>query len=175
MAEFDYSPTACKKDYRVIVIRKDLSIEKGQERLFEDYRYFFYITNDRDLSASEIVFLANDRCDQENLMAHLKKGAAASTAPVDSLLSNWAFMVMTSLAWNLKAWFAMWPKIHERWQDKHAAEQHDILRMEFKRFANQFILIPCQVLRQGRRLIYRWLNWTPGMFFFRRFLASLQE
>ena len=27
--------------------------------------------------------------------------------PVDDLLSNWAYMVMTSLAWNLKAWFGL--------------------------------------------------------------------
>ena len=45
-------------------------------RLFEEYRYFFYITNDRTMTAEEVVFSANDRCDQENLIAQLK---AAST------------------------------------------------------------------------------------------------
>ena len=175
VAEFEYSPVACKKNYRVVVVRKDVSHEKGQSRLFEDYRYFFYITNDRDQSAAEIVFEANNRCDQENLVSHLKSGVRAFTAPVDSLVSNWAYVVMTSLAWNLKAWMALWPKVQGRWKDKHLAEQQEVLRMEFKRFVNQFILIPCQVLRQGRRLIYRLLNWTPGLFFFRRFLVSQNE
>ena len=48
VAEFDYRPTACKKSYRMIVLRKRLGTDKGQMRLFEEYRYFFYITNDRD-------------------------------------------------------------------------------------------------------------------------------
>ena len=43
-------------------------------RLFEEYRYFFYITNDRELTAEQVVFSANDRCDQENLIAQLKNG-----------------------------------------------------------------------------------------------------
>jgi len=72
IAEFDYRPIACKKSYRVIVLRKRLGIERGQMRLFEEYRYFFYITNDHTRTAEEIVFAANDRCDQENLIAQLK-------------------------------------------------------------------------------------------------------
>ena len=48
VAEFDYRPVACKKSYRMIVLRKRLGVDKGQLRLFEEYRYFFYITNDRD-------------------------------------------------------------------------------------------------------------------------------
>ena len=106
IAEFDYRPVACKKSYRVVVLRKRLGIDKGQMRLFEEYRYFFYITNDRDLTAEEVVFSANDRCDQENLIAQLKGGVHALTTPVDDLVSNWAYMVMASLAWSLKAWSA---------------------------------------------------------------------
>ena len=98
VAEFDYRPVACQKSYRVIVLRKRLGIDKGQMRLFEEYRYFFYITNDRDMPAEEIVFSANDRCDQENLIAQLKSGVHALTTPVDDLVSNWAYMVMAS-AW----------------------------------------------------------------------------
>ena len=104
IAEFDYRPVACKKSYRVVVLRKRLGIDKGQLRLFEEYSYFFYITNDRDKTAEEIVFSANDRCDQENLIAQLKGGVHALTTPVDDLVSNWAYMVMASLAWSLKAW-----------------------------------------------------------------------
>jgi len=105
VAEFDYSPTKCKKTYRMIVLRKNLSVEKGEEVLFDDIRYFFYITNDRVSSAAKIVRLANGRCDQENLIEQLKNGVAALRMPVDNLVSNWAYMVMASLAWTLKAWF----------------------------------------------------------------------
>ena len=106
IAEFDYRPVACRKSYRVVVVRKLLGIDKAQLRLFEQYRYFFYITNDRETPADEIVFAANDRCDQENLIAQLKSGVHALTTPVDDLVSNWAYMVMASLSWSLKAWSA---------------------------------------------------------------------
>ncbi len=104
VAEFDYKPVACKKSYRMIVLRKRVGVDKGQMRLFEEYRYFFYITNDRKMTAKQIVFSANDRCEQENLIAQLKSGVRALTAPVDDLVSNWAYMVIGSLAWSLKAW-----------------------------------------------------------------------
>ena len=108
VAEFPYRPTACKKSYRMIVLRKRVQVDKGQMRLFEEYRYFFYITNDRTMTAQEVVFSANERCDQENLIAQLKSGVRALTTPVDDLVSNWAYMVMGSLAWSLKAWSTCW-------------------------------------------------------------------
>ena len=81
-------------------------MEEGQSRLFDEIRYRFYLTNDREGTARELVFKANDRCDQENLIAQLKGGVHALRAAVDNLVSNWAYMVMTALAWNLKAWLA---------------------------------------------------------------------
>jgi len=41
VAEFSYSPTACKKTYRVVVLRKNLSVERGEKRLFDDIVYFY--------------------------------------------------------------------------------------------------------------------------------------
>ncbi len=66
-----------------------------------------YITNDRKAAADEIVFSANDRCNQENLIAQLNSGGYALTTPVDDLVSNWAYMVMASLSWSLRAWSAL--------------------------------------------------------------------
>jgi hypothetical protein len=70
------------------VLRKRLATDKGQLRLFEEYRYFFFITNDRDLPAEGVVLTANGRCDQENLIAQLKGGVHALTTPVDDLMSK---------------------------------------------------------------------------------------
>ena len=131
VAEFDYRPVACKKSYRMIVVRKRVGVDKGQMRLFEEYRYLFYITNDRKMTAEEVVFSANDRCDQENLIAQLKNGVHALKAPVDTLVSNWAYMVMASLAWSLKAWSALLVPVSPRHQAKHQAEKRKLLRMEF--------------------------------------------
>jgi len=168
VAEFDYRPVACKKTYRMIVVKKVLDVTQGQSLLFHDYRYFFYLTNDRDLSATEIVLLANDRCDQENLHAQLKGGVRALQAPVDNLVSNWAYMVMTALAWNLKAWWALHlPEGAGERGEPQRAEKHRVLRMEFKTFLNAFLRLPCQIMNTSRRLIYRLLGWNPwsGVFF----------
>jgi hypothetical protein len=168
VAELPYRPLACKKTYRMIVLRKNLAVEKGEQRLYDDYRYFFYLTNDWSSSPAEIVFLANDRCNQENLHAQLKGGVRALQAPVDTLESNWAYMVMVGLAWNLKAWWALWPtETPGRWAERRRQEKDTVLRMEFKTFVNAFMNFPCQIIRAGRRLIFRLLNWTPwqGMFF----------
>jgi Transposase DDE domain group 1 len=175
IAEFDYRPVACKKSYRVVVLRKRLGKDKGQIRLFEEYRYFFYITNDRDMAADEVVFSANDRCDQENLIAQLKSGVHALTTPVDNLVSNWAYMVMGSLAWSLKAWSALLVPVTPRHQAKHKAEKQTLLRMEFATFCAAFIQMPCQIVRGGRRLIYRLLSWNPWQQVFLRLVGRLHE
>ena len=123
--------------YRVIVVRKRLGIDEGQMRLFEEYRYLFYITNDTEMTAAEVVFSANDRCDQENLIAQLKSGVHTLTTPVDDLVSNWAYMVMASLAWSLKAWSALMTPVSPRHAAKHKAEKRSLLRMEFATFCAQ--------------------------------------
>jgi hypothetical protein len=160
VAEFAYRPTACDRDYRVIVLRKRLAHEEGQLRLFEEYRYFFFITNDRTMPADQVVLLANGRCDQENLISQLKTGVHALTAPVDDLVSNWAYMVMAALAWSLKAWAALLVPESPRHAAAHRAEKRALLRMEFRTFCAAMIELPCQVVRGGRRLVYRLLSWN---------------
>lgn len=173
-AEFEYRPIRCKHPYRMIVLRKNIAHEKGQRRLFDEVRYFFYITNDRTIDADDVIFEANHRCDQENLIAQLAGGVRALSAPVDNLCSNWAFMVMTSLAWNLKAWCALWLPERPRWQQKHRAEKQRVLRMEFRTFLNALIKIPCQIVRSGRKLIYRVLSYNPNLPVFFRLSTALR-
>jgi hypothetical protein len=175
VAEFNYRPSACTKTYRMVVVRKKIAVEKGQQLLFEKIEYFFYITNDWVSEADEIVFSANDRCDQENLLAQLSGGVRALRAPVDNLESNWAYMVMTALAWNLKAWWALsLPEQPGRWHDKHQTEKRWVLRLEFKAFVNAFVRLPCQIIRSGRKLVYRLLGWNPHQTIFFRMVDALQ-
>ncbi len=173
VAEFEYRPVACQKAYRVVVPRKKAVVEKGQLWLFEPDRFFFYITNDRATPASEVVFLANDRCDQENLIAQLKGGVKALAMPVDNLVSNWAYMVMASLAWSLKAWSALLVPEHGRWTEMHRAEKRSLLRMEFSTFCVAMIQMPCQIVRTSRRIIYRLLSWNPRQGVFLRLVERL--
>jgi len=162
VAEIDYKPTKCKKSYRLIICRKSIDVEMGQEKLWSEYRCFFFITNDRTTPAEQLVLQANGRCDQENLIEQLKNGVNAMKLPVDNLLSNWAYMVMASLAWSLKAWWGMMlPSGQGMGRDIRRRQKHDVVRMEFKRFVASVIRLPCQILRTGRRLVYRLLSYSP--------------
>jgi Transposase DDE domain group 1 len=162
VAEIDYRPVKCGKAYRLIISRKTIEVEMGQDKLWDEYRYFFFITNDRTTPAAELVLQANGRCDQENLIEQLKNGVHAMTLPVNDLVSNWAYMVMASLAWTLKAWWGlMLPDGRGRHRETRSQQKHDVVRMEFKRFVNAVIRLPCQILRTGRRLIYRLLSYSP--------------
>jgi hypothetical protein len=175
VAEFEYCPSACHKSYRVVVVRKWLGIDQGQMRLFKECRYFFYITNDRTTPADGIVFKANDRCDQENLISQLKNGVHALTTPVDTLVSNWAYMVMASLAWSLKAWSALLVPVSPRHAKKHEAEKRSLLRMEFVTFRAAIIEMPCQIVKSGGRLVYRLLSWNPWQGVFLRLVERLRS
>ena len=175
VAEFNYQPTACQQVYRMVVVRKNISKEKGELRLFDEVRYFFYITNDWVSAAAEIVFSANDRCDQENLLSQLHSGCRALTAPVDNLESNWAYMVMTALAWDLKAWWALLlPEGRGRHQESYRADKLWVLGLEFKTFVQAFVGLPCQIVRTGRRLVYRLLSWNPYQPLFFRLVGVLR-
>jgi len=127
----------------------------------DEIRYFFYISNDLPaVSSEEIVFGYNDRCDQENLIAQLSGGVRPLCAPVDNLESNWAYMLITSIAWNLKAWAALLTPVEPKHQNEHRAEKKRLLTMEFKTFLSVFIHVPCQIIQHARQTIHRLLSWT---------------
>ena len=154
VAEIAYRPHKCRRSYRLIILRKKIRVERGQQHLFDQTRYLFYITNVGDdvLTASEVVFEANDRCNQENLIEQLKNGVQALRMPSDGLVSNWAYAVIAALAWNLKIWLSiLLPKRLAR----------DVRRMEYRRFLHSVMLVPCQVLRTARQMVLRLLTYTP--------------
>ena len=167
VAEFTYQPTKCTQSYRVVVLRKKLAVEKGQVRLWDDCRYFFYITNREDLSTAEVVYFCNDRCNQENLIEQLKNGLNALRMPVGDLESNWAYMVICSLAWTLKAWFALVVRSRDG--------REKLLRMEFRQFLNAIIKLPVQIINAGRRIIYRVQGYNHWLHTFFRTFGTIRQ
>ena len=153
VAEFSYQPGKCSRPYRVVALRKNISKMKGEHVLFDEIRYFFYITTRTDLSAAEVVACANERCDQENVIEQLKNGVSALRVPLYDLVSNWAYMVTAALAWNIKSWFAM--MMHLK------SDRLAYIRMEFRRFLHSIILIPCRVVRRARTITLRLLGYQP--------------
>jgi hypothetical protein len=154
LAEIEYQPSKCRRKYRVIILRKNLSVQKGEKVLLEEVRYFFYITNRKD-KAEKTVGLANGQCDQENVIEQLKNGVNAMRMPVNDLLSNWAYMVITALAWNFKAWFGLLVPNRDRGME--------LVKMEFRRFLHAIMLLPCQVVRTARRVLYRILSYNSWL------------
>lgn len=173
IAEFDYQPTAAKRAYRMIALRKTIVEERGQVCLGTQQRYFFYITNDESLTARQVVAEANNRCGQEDLIGQLKHGVRAFHAPVNTLESNWAYMVIASLAWTMKAWFALLLPVHGRWRARHEADSQRILFMDFPTFVRDFVLIPVQVVRTARRLVLRVIAWRPSLLIFFRMVGFI--
>jgi hypothetical protein len=133
---------------------------------------FFYISNSapEELTTNDVVYNSNKRCNQENVLAQLNQ-CRALHAPVDNLESNWAFMVMTALSWTLKAWIALSIPITRRWASKHKQERRVVIRMEFKRFIEQFVRLPAQVIRCGRQIKIRLLSWTESLEIFNYWLG----
>jgi hypothetical protein len=164
VSDIAYQPHQCEKKYRLVILRKNISVQKGERALFEEVRYFFYLTNRWDLRVEQIVSLANGRCDQENVIEQLKNGVNAMRMPVNDLVSNWAYMVMAALAWNLKAWYGLLVPDRERGLE--------LVRMEFRRFLHAIILLPVQIIRAGRRIVYRLLGYNGWL---KDFFATWQR
>ena len=155
VAEFDYQPGKCARGYRVIALRKNLTKTRGEHALFDEIKYFFYVTTRTDLTAAEVVACANERCDQENVIEQLKNGVNALRVPLYDLVSNWAYMVTAALAWNLKSWWAM--MLH------HKADRREYIAMEFRRFINAVIITPAMIVRRARTITIRILGYHPNL------------
>jgi len=155
--EFAYRPTKCSQDYRVVVLRKTISVKQGQVLLIPEIRYHFYITNvsKSELTARQVIRDSNERCNQENLIEQTKNGVHAMRMPCDTLLANDAYMVIACLAWNFKAWIA------QLWPDREQGEE--LRRMEFRRFVASIIAIPCQIVRTGRHIVHRFLGYSTWL------------
>ena len=71
-------------------------------------------------------------------------------------------MICCTLAWNLKAWCGLLlPITPGRHEPLHQDQKRELVRMEFKRFVAALIHLPCQIIRSGRRIIYRLLTYNP--------------
>jgi hypothetical protein len=165
-AEFDYQPVACGRSYRMVAVRKEIDVTRGQQFLFDKEKYFFYISNEAagEVSARDIVRAANQRCDQENTISQLKACHALS-APLDTLESNGAYMVFASLAWTLKTWSGLLVRVagNPAQRRTRAAIRRRVIRMEFATYLNALILIPAQIIRSARRLTFRLLAYRPSV------------
>jgi hypothetical protein len=158
VAEMDYQPTKAEETYRLIVLRKRIKVTRGQLPLEDEIRYHFFVTNvpaDR-LDPAAVVRENHARCNQENVIEQMKNGVGATRMPVAEFHANWAYLVIATLAWNLKAWTGL--------VLPNELGARALVSMEFRRFLNEIVRLPVQILRSGRRLVFRFLGinrWVP--------------
>lgn len=158
VAEMEYRPGKAAKTYRLIVLRKRINVTEGQLRLEDEIRYFFFVTNvaPERLGTAAVVRENHARCNQENVIEQMKNGVGATRMPVAEFHANWAYLVIATLAWNLKAWTGLLlPK---------ELGARALVSMEFRRFLHEIVRLPAQILRSGRRLVFRLLGinrWVP--------------
>lgn len=148
-AEIPYTSKKAKKGYRMVVLRKRINVLQGQMKLEDEIRYHFYLTNVavEKLKAHEVIFESNARCHQENLIEQLKNGVHATQMPTGDFMANWAYMVVGSLAWNLKVWLGLTlPK---------SAQTGELLKMEYRRFTTELMTFSAQIVKTGRTLVVR--------------------
>ena len=63
---------------------------------------------------------------------------------------------MSSLAWNLKAWMGL------MMPEKTRSEE--VRKMECRTFLNRMIMISAQIVRTGRRVVYRLLAYNEWLY-----------
>ena len=158
----------------MVVIRKTITHERGQKLLYTETRYLFYITNKTSAAAKDVVEMANQRCNQERTIGELKSGVSALNMPLGDLHSNWAYMIIGTLAWNLSRWIGLILPAKGRWAARRLEERNKVRGMRFRTFVLALMLIPAQVTDTARRRVVRVLDWSPHRHVFFRALDSVR-
>ncbi|QTA77924.1 Transposase family protein, DDE domain-containing [Desulfonema limicola] len=167
VGEFSYQPVKCDKAYRIVVLKKQLKVVKGTKHLSDDIRYFFYIGNDWKKVPEQILKFYRKRADHENDIEQLKNGVKALHSPSNTFFANWAYMVIAALAWDLKSWYGL--------MQPYRPVGVQIIRMEFKRFVNTFINIPCIIIKTGRKICYNIIGYNTRLKLLLNFACKLRK
>jgi hypothetical protein len=138
-------------------VKKSISkkLAKRKRKINKRVKKIQWPSQPQPMMAGRNIVFYRDRSDHENDIEQLKNGVNALTPSSDTLLSNWALMVIASLAWDLKAWFGLLLS--------YRPLGLSIVRMEFKRFLNTLIRIPGLIIKTGRRICYRLVGFNDKL------------
>ena len=160
VASFDWQPKTWKQQRR-FVVRRD-PIEAGEQlRLDEgDYHYYVLVTKDQQRSADELERWHRAKANVENRIKEAKLGFGLDNLPCRGFHANWAYLLVTLLAYNLLCWLKLLALPNAE-RTSHA-----------KRLRFRFINIAATLGRSGRRLV---LRLAAGYPLSRTFIAALQR
>ena len=101
VAELQFAPNH-RQPHRYIVKRHRATDNEGNVY----WKYHVVITNDRLRGARKVMRWALGRCAMENLIKEHKRDFGFEKMPSQKFHANWAWLLISQLAWNLVAWFS---------------------------------------------------------------------
>ena len=127
------------------------AIPSGEQLRLDDgdYHYYVLVTNDEQRSADELEGWHRAKANVENRIKEAKLGFGLDNLPCRSFHANWAYLLLTLLAYNLLCWLRLLA-LPVREQSSYA-----------KRLRFRFINIAATVGRSGRRSILRLASGYP--------------
>jgi len=160
VASFDWQPKTWKQKRRFIA-RRD-PIPTGEQLTLDggDFHYYVLVTNDHTRSADELERWHRAKANVENRIKEVKLGLGLDNLPCRGFHANWAYLLVTLLAYNLLCWLKLLAL--------PAGERTSYA----KRLRFRFINIAATVGRSGRRLVLRLAGGYPLL---RDFSAALQR
>lgn len=140
VTEIPWTPKGSDVSYRLVIRRQRVEECKGQQVLFQSYRFHYVLTNlPAAYSPHEVIDVTYQRCDQENLIEQMGSGLAMWRMPVAEFHGNSAWLEIGRLAWNLAKWIAM------------LALAPEVIRWEWKRFRLAFVYLAAEVITRARQ------------------------
>ena len=160
VASFRWRPTSWKQERR-FVARRDPTAA-GEQLTLEgrEWHYWVLVTNDGERSADELERWHRAKANLENQIKEAKLGLGLDNLPCQSFHANWAYLLVTLLAFNLLAWLKLLA-LPEQERTSYA-----------KRLRFRFITVAGTVGRSGRRLV---LRLSAGYPLLNDFITTLQR
>ena len=143
VAGFTWRPKTWQRERR-FVVRRD-PIPTGEQLTLEGgaYHYYVLVSNDDERSADELECWHRAKANVENRIKEAKLGLGLDNLPCRGFHANWAYLLVTLLAYDLLCWLKLLA-LPERERSSYA-----------KRLRFRFIAVAATVGRSGRRLILR--------------------
>jgi DDE family transposase len=160
VAAFAWQPRTWSRARR-FVVRRD-PVEEGEQLTLEGGRWHYWalVTNDDERSADELEAWQREKANVENRIKEAKLGLGLDNLPSRSFHANWAYLLITLLAYNLLCWLKLLA-LPERERGSYA-----------KRLRFRFIAVAGTVGRSGRRLV---LRLSAGYALLADFVQALQR
>ena len=148
---------------RRFVVRRD-PVEPGEQLSLDgqEWHYWALVTNDEERTADELESWHRDKANVENRIKEAKLGLGLDNFPCQSFHANWAYLLVTLLAYNLLCWLKLIAL--------PAGERGSYA----KRLRFRFLNIAATVGRSGRRLVLRLAAGYPLLAHFSEALQRLR-